>query len=60
MKLAFLDSGYGLIPAYRYLLEHQINHECYFFMLDEFPVGNLKTLSSLKMMQIAFVFWIIT
>lgn len=42
MRLAFLDSGYGLLPTIRYILKNNIKHECFFFMCNEFPLGELS------------------
>lgn len=42
MRLAFLDSGYGLLPTVRYILKNNVKHECFFFMCNEFPLGELS------------------
>lgn len=40
MKIAFIDSGLGVLPALQTICRRSLSHECFFLMSDLFPLGN--------------------
>lgn len=54
MRLAFIDSGLGLLPAFRHVIKKSLAHECFFFMCEEGPLGN-KTDRELQKLAAKYV-----